>query len=164
MTNFLVYSKFTMRIANGNTLGNTFGNALDNTIEIKGDHLTINASRQPEGYITDMAALETIQNGHRYPDITMRIDNLPKTATVTFDIEFIDMSGSSWPAFSIFTQSVDPSVPAIHHLPSYLFIDSESVDKQRVTQTGDSPILLKYKSRILGDKRECVRLKYSGNK
>jgi hypothetical protein len=136
------------------------GNMMDHNMRNRGNHLTIDATRQPEGYITDFSTSVNNANGQQNLDATMRIVNLPKTATVTFDIEFIDMNGSAWPHCSILAEMVNPL--SNYHPVYYVMEVMESIVKQRLMKTGDNPLHLRYASRIPGEKKEYVRLKYSG--
>ena len=65
----------------------------------------INPIDHPEGYITDIVNAENTTDKSKVVinDIQLRIFNLPDIATITFNIELLNIAGSQLPRFEIRT-------------------------------------------------------------
>ena len=116
---------------------------------------TIDSSQHPEGYITDYQSLAiNSTTGNPVGNIEIMIGNLPKAATVVFDLEKISMAASSRPRFTI--KAKDGRI--IHEY----YTTFVSVVNQTTYIHSSQTLTLKYHSKTEANHEEYVRLKYRG--
>ena len=116
---------------------------------------TIDSGQHPEGYITDFrfSAINST-TGNAVGNIEIMIGNLPKAATVVFDLEKISMAASSDPRFTI---------KAKHgRLIHEYYTTFVSVVNQTAYIHSSETLTLKYHYKTVANPEEYVRLKYRG--
>ena len=121
---------------------------------MKSGYSEINPSSHPEGYITDSIKADKITNKSDtlFDDVRLIIVNLPDIATITFNIELLNITGSQFPRFEIGALTVDVS---------YIINDMHLL-KFPVGDKFERHVELIYYMRILQMHGEQVRIKYIG--
>ena len=123
----------------------------------------IDGQKQPEGYITDYPITTISATAVQRPqNIFAKIDNLPVTATVIFELEYIRLTASITQSLEIKIRSdVTKSFKkVIYGVNSSTAADHQT---QTVKFTGNNTVLLAYyQSKIPSYTNEYVRLKYKG--
>lgn len=122
----------------------------------------IDGQKQAEGYITDYPITTISATAVQRPqNIFAKIDNLPVTATVIFELEYIRLTASITQSLEIKIRSdVTKSFKKVIY-----GVNSSTADHQTRTVrfTGNSTVLAAYyQSKILPYTNEYVRLKYKG--
>ena len=121
----------------------------------------IDCKNQPEGYITDylISSMPATAGRQTNDNIFIKMDELPVTATVTFEIEKVSIAASTHHSLEIGVRS-DPKLSFIRSV--YRANSSTTGNEtQTVTLTGDKAIIVSCLSKrpYLG---EHMRLKYRG--
>ena len=124
---------------------------------ISKNKFTINGGRQPEGYITDYPFSAILSSFSEDPvsDIQINIGNLPKTATITFDLEEINMAASNEPRFTIAAKSV--------FALDEFYRTTQAVVNQKVMVYSSRDLRVLYHAKNMSYHKEYVRIKYSGS-
>ena len=121
----------------------------------------INPIDHPEGYITDIVNAENTTDKSKVVinDIQLRIFNLPDIATITLNIELLNIAGSQLPRFEIRTTLQKLALMdvnfTINDRPKRLL-------KIPVSKKMERYVELTYFMRNLQIEREQVRIKYHG--
>ena len=110
-----------------------------------------------EGYITDVMATNNIQTSNELDagDISVTMSNIPDIATIMFDVELINMTGSQNSRFIIDT-SMTPAILNVHHT-----ITNRQWTFSAEEQT-DMYFRIWFKERNFRTVGEQVRIRYNG--
>lgn len=121
---------------------------------MKSGYSGLNPSDHPEGYITDSIEADSITNKSKtlIDDIQLTIVNLPDIATITFDIELLNMTGSKFPRFEIGAAATDVSY-TINNMNLLEFPVGDKLERH---------VELTYYMSNLQINGEQVRIKYNG--
>ena len=121
---------------------------------MKSGYSEINPGDHPEGYITDSIRADKITNNSNtlIDDIRLILVNLPDIATITFNVELLNMTGSQFPRFEIgaLTADVSYTITRMHLL------------KFPVGDKLEQRVELTYYMKNLQTNGEQVRIKYHG--
>ena len=120
--------------------------------------LTINCETNPEGYITDFPFSAVKHKESADGRISVKLNNLPVTATVAFELEKILITTQKYSSFTIETESQSNHLM----LTKQIFKSNTSVDEKMVYVSVNQPLILIYHSQIVPTSEEHVRLKFKG--
>ena len=122
---------------------------------------TINCKTNPEGYITDYPFSAVKHKEPAVGDISVKLDNLPATATVVFELEKV-INLQSYSSFTIETGSQSNFLmPNEQVYTSRASIDG-TIPGKMVYVSVNQPLIVKFKSVIVPASEEHVRLKFKG--
>ena len=119
---------------------------------------TINCETNPEGYITDIS-FSSVKRKEAVVDISVKLDNLPATATVVFELEKIEITSQNHYSFTITRESQSNSMTTRNNK---IYTSETSEDGKMVYVSVNQPLILIYKSQIVPASEELVRLKFKG--
>ena len=119
---------------------------------------TINCETNPEGYITDFPFSAVKHKESADGRISVKLNNLPVTATVAFELEKILITSQMHSSFTIETESQSNHLM----LTKQIFKSNTSVDGKMVYVSVNQPLILIYHSQIVPTSEEHVRLKFKG--
>ena len=123
----------------------------------------INTKTHPEGYITDFSFPTTQGRSNSMQkseptDIFVDLINLPVTASIQFNLEAINMSGSKEPRFVI----SDNREGGKFRFSQPIYTTNTSVESLTVTATNSQSVTLQYEQKSPFRQGEYVRIKYKG--
>ena len=119
---------------------------------------TINCETNPGGCITDFP-FSDVKSEETAGDILVKLDNLPATASVVFELEKIKISSQSHSSF-IITRESDGNHDVIRN--NKVYTSDKSVYGKMVYVSVNQPLIVKFKSVIVPASEEHVRLKFKG--
>ena len=118
---------------------------------------TINCETNPEGYITDLP-FSAVKRQETVGDILVKLDNLPATATVVFELEKIIIVSQQHSSFTIARES-DRLITEKVIYKSVTTVYGKMV---HVYAGLNQPLIVLLKSHNVPTNAEHVRLKYKG--
>ena len=122
--------------------------------------LTINCETSPEGYITDFPFSAVKHKESADGGISVKLDNLPATATVVFELEKIIITSQKYFSFSI---EIESQSNHRNRMPNRQIFTSNSSEHGKMVHVRVSePLILTYQSQIVLAREEHVRLKFKG--
>ena len=114
---------------------------------------SIDVRKHPIGYITDYVPVPDLTTVNPSKNIDIRLMNIPDAASVTFNIDFVNLTVSQNPTFKIF------SFPS--GVDIYSYISQENLTL-RTFPTPSAYMTLEYENRNQCIAGELVRIKYKG--
>ena len=123
---------------------------------MKYGHTYIDLKENMEGYITDTMATN-VQSSDELDagDILVMMFNIPGIATITFDMELVNMTGSQNSRFIIDTAMTQPILDVHHTITNTQWTFSAEGKT-------DVDFRLEYKGRTFRTVGEQVRIRYNG--
>ena len=118
---------------------------------------TINCEASPEGYITDFS-FSAVKREETTGGISVKLDNLPATASVVFELEKIIITSQNKSSFTIMRGSQSNSIMRYNKV----YTSETSEDGKMVYVSVNQPLVLMYKSLFVPASEEHVRLKFKG--
>ena len=120
---------------------------------------TINCETNPEGYITDFP-FSAVKHKETDGVISVKLDNLPVTATVVFELEKIIIVWQNYSSFTIAREF--KSNRLIPGKTPVVYFSNTTVDRETVYASINQPLIVSYQPHFVPTNEEHVRLKYKG--
>ena len=122
--------------------------------------LTINCETNPEGYITDFPFSAVKHKESADGGISVKLNNLPATATVVFELEKIIIVWQNYSSFTIAREF--KSNRLIPGKTPVVYFSNTTVDRETVYASINQPLIVSYQPHFVPTNEEHVRLKYKG--